>query len=213
MYSHNRLFTLICCILAISGVYAQQIKFGVSTGIQLSHPKEFSSHLGFCIGAKGELAFSQNENTAYLDYGTLLSAKGWKMHLHNVSHNDKAQWNCCLYYLTVPVHVGYKHAVSNRVKLFATIGPYFAVGLYGKSDIKNSNGNTETTPPYAGNLFGNGAYKRFDFGAGAKVGVEISNKFQVMVGYDMGLIKPTGPLWDTLSPKDRTASLSMAYLF
>ena len=36
------------------------------------------------------------------------------------------------YYLEVPVRVGYKYAVNDDFSLFGSVGPYMAVGLFGK---------------------------------------------------------------------------------
>ena len=117
-------------------IFAQSMKYGIVAGLQLSHPRNIDYRLGFSLGIKGELEFSDNENRAYLDLGVLLSAKGWKDNFFHVNDMDKFyEWKCRLYYLEMPVHIGYKYALSERVKLLADIGPYFAVGLSGKSEF------------------------------------------------------------------------------
>lgn len=67
--------------------------------------------------------------------------------------------------------------------------------------------------PYEGNLFSNDTYKRIDVGAGAEIGLEINQHLQITVGYEMSLMKPTKDNWDTLSLKDRTLGVSIAYMF
>ena len=39
------------------------------------------------------------------------------------------------------------------------------------------------------NVFGDDAMKRFDFGLGLKAGVEFSQKYQISIGYDWGLVE------------------------
>lgn len=68
------------------------------------------------------------------------------------------------------------------------------VGLSGKSRFdwtNKSSDDDEIENMYAGNLFKNGTYKRFDFGAGAKAGFEVNGNIQIIAGYEMSFVKPT----------------------
>ncbi len=195
-------------------IFAQSMKYGIVAGLQLSHPKHTDAKLGFNLGMKGEFFFSDNESKPYLDLRLLLSAKGWKDKLSYEGRNNKfVDWECRLYYLEMPVHIGYKYALSERVKLLADIGPYFAVGLSGKSEFRGGDKSLSAENPYEGNLFKNDTYKRFDAGAGADIGVEIKQRLQIAIGYQMSLMNPTKERWKSLSLKDRTLFLSFAYMF
>lgn len=195
-------------------IFAQSMKYGIVAGLQLSHPKHIDAKLGFNLGMKGEFFFSDNESKPYLDLRLLLSAKGWKDKLSYEGRNNKfVDWECRLYYLEMPVHIGYKYALSERVKLLADIGPYFAVGLSGKSEFRGDDKSLSAENPYEGNLFKNDTYKRFDAGAGADIGVEIEQRLQIAIGYQMSLMNPTKERWKSLSLKDRTLFLSFAYMF
>lgn len=200
-------------VFAFTDSCAQSVRYGIVAGLQLSHPKHIDSRLGFNLGMKGELGFSDNESKAYLDFGLQLSAKGWKEKLFYADLNENTEWKCRLYYLEVPIHAGYKYAVGERIKLLADIGPYFAVGLSGKSEFDSGDNALDSENPYEGNLFKNDTYKRLDIGIGAKTGIEVNKKLQLTIGYEMSLINPTDERWRILSLKDRTLGLSMAYMF
>lgn len=207
------LFLFVSFALVSFDGFAQSMRYGLTMGLQLSHPKEVDARLGFNIGGKGEISFSKNESHVFGDFGLMLSAKGWSDDLAYATSREYVEWKCRLYYLEVPIHIGYKYAVSEKIKILAGFGPYFAIGLLGRSEF-DCNGNTsEITNPYDGNLFKNGTYKCFDFGVDAKAGIEANRNIQVFVGYELSLMSPTKERWKILSLKDRTFSISVAYLF
>lgn len=168
---------------------AQSIRFGVTGGLQLTKDKRTNNLLGYNIGAKGIYEFSEKENTGYLDINLLFSAKGWKENV--LTDLDRfMEWKCRLYYIELPVHAGYKFALNERARFFIDAGPYVAIGLSGKYDFEDPEHIFDDQDYDDINLFTEKIYKRFDFGLGAKVGVEIGQKFQVAVGYDTGLLNP-----------------------
>ena len=195
--------------------FAQSLRYGVMAGIQSSHPKNLDSRTGFRAGIYGEVDFHDNDNTMYLNSGLLLSAKGWSEDTMTAyAEADPIKWKTRLYYLEIPVHIGYRHTANENVTLLASCGPYFAVGISGSSKF-DSKGQSlaDNDNPYDGNLFSNGMYRRFDFGAGARAGIELYGHFQITAGYDMSFIKPTKGMWNSISTKDRTCDISLAYLF
>lgn len=193
---------------ACSSVFARSMKYGVVAGFRLSRTPVADFRCGFHLGAKGEFNFSDNANRPYLDFGMSLSARGWKGEIAYLGgENDYVDWNCRLYYLEIPLHIGYKFCVNERIKVLANLGPYLAVGLSGKSVIDEENGE-----PSKENPFKNGMYKRFDVGAGAELGIEVDQRFQIALGYKMGLIRPTKGLWDE-NYRDRTIGISASYMF
>ena len=117
------------------------------------------------------------------------------------------------YYLEVPVRVGYKYAVNDDFALFGSVGPYVAVGLFGKmkakvdgdiADIAGLDGNSASE-----DIFGDDGLKRFDFGLGLKAGVEFSKKYQVAISYDFGLVEVA----KDLGMKNRNLMISLGYMF
>ena len=145
----------------------------------------FDSRIGFHAGVKAELGLSQDANGsgAYMDFAALLTLKGAKIDggsLASIKFNP--------YYLEVPVRVGYKYAVNDDFSLFGSVGPYMAVGLFGKAKLK-VDGDIADIAELGGNsmsedIFGDDGLKRFDFGLGLKAGVEFSKKYQVAISYD-----------------------------
>lgn len=206
----KRFHLLLFVLFALTGTtaVAQSTRFGVTAGVQWSHPKNYKTLTGFHVGAKGQYEFTSYANTAYLDYGLLLTTKGWKDELFvDATLKESTDWTCRLYYLELPVHFGYKLSLSDRARLFMDLGPYFAVGLYGKSKVDSK---VETAD--AGNLFKD-IYKRFDCGVGARMGVEAGRHFQLSIGYELGLMKPMKGWSPLSSSKDRTFSCAVAYYF
>ncbi len=69
--------------------------------------------------------------------GLMISAKGWCDDLlyHTGSDSENIKWKGRLYYLEMPIHIGYKYAVNDRVKLLAGIDPYVARRAFRKEQV------------------------------------------------------------------------------
>jgi len=147
--------------------------FGVKAGGNLSNMggdiKKTDYVFKYQVGVTADLAFTENW---YLLTGLDLQTKGTKSKPKN-----QAETKFNPMYLQIPVHAGYKLEVGPNMKLVFEAGPYVAYGISGK--MKSAGTKV--------NIFGDDKFKRFDFGAGAGVGVEIS-KFVVKAGYDYGII-------------------------
>lgn len=170
--------------------------------------------LGFNIGAKVLYNLSNEGEGTYFDLAATLSSKGWKDFVFtSTDGNERIPWKCHLYYIEVPVHIGYKINISETTRLFADIGPYLAIGLYGKSSFDTNGDDILSENPYAGNLFTNGTYKRFDTGMGTEVGIEYDQKIQFAIGYKFSFSNPTKGNLKAFNPKDKTLFASMAYIF
>lgn len=216
MHFHTKTLLIALFYLLGQSLHAQPMRYGIIAGLQQSHPKDHAAMPGFHIGMKGEYSFTHEDSGAYIDVAAIISAKGWKDHILNLGRGEDKDipWNCHLYYLQMPIHIGYKTPVSDRVSIIADAGPYFAIGLYGKSkfDTDDDDFKSEIPNEYSENLFTNGTYKRFDMGVGAKIGIEIDHKVQIHIGYDLSIINPSKERWKALLRKDRTASVSVAYM-
>ncbi len=181
------LFALVA-ISAVSINAQDNLKWGVVAGMNVSKYTitGFDSRIGFHAGVKAELGLSQDANGsgAYMDFAALLTLKGAKIDggsLASIKFNP--------YYLEVPVRVGYKYAVNDDFSLFGSVGPYMAVGLFGKAK--------------------DDGLKRFDFGLGLKAGVEFSKKYQVAISYDFGLVE----VIKEVGMKNRNLMISLGYMF
>ena len=152
-----------------------------------------------------------------MDFAALLTLKGAKIDggsLASIKFNP--------YYLEVPVRVGYKYAVNDDFSLFGSVGPYMAVGLFGKAKLSIGNAigdwadieGMESVGGLEGksvseDIFGDDGFKRFDFGLGLKAGVEFNKKYQVALSYDFGLID----VQKDLGMKNRNLMISLGYMF
>ena len=144
-----------------------------------------SSRIGFHAGIRATYDIQSADQGFYVNAAALLSLKGCKA--EGVKLNP--------YYLDIPVHAGYKYEVNESVALFSEFGPYFGIGLFGKTGGEN--------------VFGDGGFKRFDFGLGLRVGIEICDKVPVSLGYDFGMLD----VFDGVSAETRNLTVSVGYKF
>lgn len=119
--------TIVIAVLCVCGNINAQPSFrrAVTAGISTSHPKEFDRFMGGEIGVKGECVFPKN---FYLSTALSIANRGWNMPVYDLGENLH-KWECDVYYLEVPISVGYKYALSNTSDLFCELGPYLALGL------------------------------------------------------------------------------------
>lgn len=189
-------------------------QLGVVAGMNMSKfsTEGMSNKVGFHAGVKGELGLPSVSNGVYLDFAALLSLKGAK-----IDAGDLFSIKYDPYYLEVPIHIGYKYAVTENFSVLANAGPYVALGLFGKGagEVNEAIGESGS-----GDIFGDGGMKRFDYGIGVKIGAEIIKKVQVQVGYDFGLAKASemaGEIGEAvdfnIGMKNRNLTLSVAYMF
>lgn len=186
------------------------LKWGVMAGMNVSKYTitGFDSRIGFHAGVKAELGLSQEASGAYMDFAALLTLKGAK-----IDGGSIASIKFNPYYLEVPVHVGYKYAVNDDFALFGNVGPYIAVGLFGKVKAKVDGNIADLgelgTNSASEDIFGDDGLKRFDFGLGLKAGVEFSKKYQLAISYDFGLVEVA----KDLGMKNRNLMISLGYMF
>lgn len=204
------LFALIAISVVSVNAQDNNLKWGLMAGMNVSQYSitGFDNRVGFHAGVKAEVGLSQKESGAYMDFAALLSLKGAKIDGGSVL---SLKFNPV--YLEVPVHVGYKYAVNDDFALFGSVGPYLAVGLFGKAKLSGDAFDTGELEIEGGsmseNLFGSDGLKRFDFGLGLKAGVEFSKKYQVSLSYDFGLIDAS----KDFGMKNRNLMISLGYLF
>ena len=107
------------------------------------------------------------------------------------------------YYLHLPIHAGYHWSVARRCAIYVDAGPYFSLGLFGKAKttdhIKNETHKDNTFDQI----------RRFDWGLGARLGVELGGHYRLGMGYDFGLQK----LSKYSSDKNNNFTLSVGYMF
>lgn len=204
------LFFVLVAMSVVSVNAQDNLKWGVMAGMNVSKYTitGFDSRIGFHAGVKAELGLSQEVSGAYMDFAALLTLKGAK-----VDGGSLASIKFNPYYLEVPVHVGYKYAVNDDFALFGNVGPYIAVGLFGKAKAKVDGNIADLgelgTNSASEDIFGDDGLKRFDFGLGLKAGVEFSKKYQLAISYDFGLVEVA----KDLGMKNRNLMISLGYMF
>ena len=204
------LFFVLVAMSVVSVNAQDNLKWGVMAGRNVSKYTitGFDSRIGFHAGVKAELGLSQEASGAYMDFAALLTLKGAK-----IDGGSIASIKFNPYYLEVPVHVGYKYAVNDDFALFGSVGPYIAVGLFGKAKAKVDGNIADLgelgTNSASEDIFGDDGLKRFDFGLGLKAGVEFSKKYQLAISYDFGLVEVA----KDLGMKNRNLMISLGYMF
>lgn len=206
-------FSLLLLSVSIGG-YGQNLKVGVTGGLNISSPSNYDSKVGFNVGLKGELGFPKASQGLYLDFGVLISSQGWESNgYYDSPKKESMQWKGTPYFLNIPVHIGYKFSLGHNTSLFAHFGPYIGIGLFGKNKlVTETETGKRTTTTLADNVFSDKQSERFDWGIGGKVGVEFAKHIQLALGYDWGL-KNLKTSSNPVDFKNKVFSVSCAYLF
>lgn len=167
---------------------AQGLRYGITGAINFSNyaveagsiSYDPESRIGFKAGFRMELDAPFIYDGFYFDMEALLSSRGAKV--EQVVEGQYMSNTLRPYYLEIPIHIGYRYNLGSTVNLFASFGPYFGVGLFGKN--KFFDGENTTKP----DSFSSSGLKRFDFGLGVRGGVEMFNHYRIYLGYDWGVL-------------------------
>lgn len=207
----KKIFLLIViAFISIASVNAQSHNLEAVVGLNMANCGNFDSKAGFHVGARAVYDLPSLTEGAYFNAGLLLSSKGFKMDWGIITAKSNA------YFLELPIHIGYKHSVTNDFSVFGEVGPYFGIGLFGESDGTYS-GDWYDASSSIKTFDG---MKRFDFGAGLRVGVELNEKYSLSLGYDWGMIDSYKEDEDVLqdfdftpSMKHKNLTISLSYKF
>ena len=151
----KKIFFMILLGAMVLPSMAQEFRVGATAGVNVNSPSgDDTGLIGFNVGVKGELGLPQASEGWFMDFSALLSSHGWK----SVAYYDKAtatslQWKATPYYLSIPVHVGYKFRCSDKLKLFVSAGPYAGIGLFGKETLTSTLAGKSTTSTVSNNIF------------------------------------------------------------
>lgn len=144
----------------------------------------------------------------------LLSSQGWEgSEYYHMRTGETMQWKGSPCFLNIPVHIGYKLSLGHNTALFAHVGPYIGIGLFGKNKlVTDAETGKKTTATISNNVFSDKQLDRFDWGIGGKIGVEFAGHVQIALGYDWGL-KNLKTSTNPIDFKNKVFSVSCAYLF
>ena len=193
---------MICAgmLISLPGA-AQELRMGAMAGMNVNVPSDLKTGIG---------------TRSYETYirRIALSSLPWKTEriwepASNTTHESKAN----PYYLNIPVHVGYQWKCGSQMKLFAGVGPYLNVGLFGKINTTATNGTiqTEKKQKVSLNYFSDDEMNRVDWGVGLNAGIELARHYQVALGYDWGMSDIMSS--DNYDYRNRTFTLTLGYLF
>ena len=177
MLSIRNLILIVAVSVMSLNVYAQRFSFEANAGLGVASMSNIDSRMGFHIGIIGNYQFPKSAGP-YINGGLLFKLKGAQSTIKG------SRYSFGQYCFEIPVHVGYKYEFNNNVALFGEFGPYIGIGLFGGCKIKDS-GSTIVDVDTYGDI---GGIKRFDFGFGFKLGVELNKRIPISVGYDFGVL-------------------------
>ena len=104
------------------------------------------------------------------------------------------------HYLDIPVNVKYSYDIMpSTLKAYAFAGPVFSCGLASSLKVKANDDDIKT------NNYKDTTYGRFDIKLGLGAGVTLMEKFDVKLGYNIGLLnRYTGEQIDNFKYKTHT---------
>ena len=104
------------------------------------------------------------------------------------------------HYLDIPVNVKYSYDIMpSTLKAYAFAGPVFSCGLASSLKVKANDSSVKT------NNYKDTEYGRFDIKLGLGAGVTLMEKFDVKLGYNIGLLnRYTGEQIDNFKSKTHT---------
>lgn len=217
------LLTIVIIIVAYS-VKAQQISWGIRTGLNIQrvratdnfHEGGFSSNcqnrFGFHLGVIADLKLSES---FYIQPGLYFTTKGakakyepsWYARAGKTEVKEK-KVAMNMNYLQIPVLASYRYNLGRNTKLYINAGPYFALGVGGKIEFRNR----ET------DVFGDGeeqlGLRRFDTGLTFGTGFSF-DQIYVGLNYDLGLFNIADKdVWeDYLKVRNRSLNISVGLNF
>lgn len=196
---------LVLAVMVVLGVgmtqvNAQNISYGVKaeanmSNYLLSDMDNLSSKMKIGATLGGFVKFDIVENFAIqpellIHYGSSeFKEKGKKA-------RDFQYWG-----LEIPVYAVGQWYTANDNRFYVAAGPYIGMGL-----------NAKLKSPEV-KMYKDDAMKRFDFGIGAQVGYEFSNRISINASYKFGFIDQADKGWDGGKMRPERISLGIAYRF
>lgn len=219
----KRFLFVVTAMLLMMPAVAQKLDFGVEAGFNISHPVNAdATGYGFNIGVRGDLAL---KNGWYMDASLLLTSKPVKYstsidskdipgNINGPYYVEYVKNNATPYYLNLPIRIGYMFNVAQDLDIFASVGPYIGVGLWGKSkeSVTHEGDKVAGMSDYTietSNVFKNDM-NRFEIGADVRIGAEILQHYRVGLGYthQFNSFGPKG-----LEDYNSVFTISLGYMF
>ncbi|MBQ2342473.1 MAG: PorT family protein [Bacteroidaceae bacterium] len=189
----KKIFTLIVAMvamttsaMALDNEPEEGLTFQGLFGLNLSNFRAGGTNAdikpGFNLGARGEYMLPGCHGV-FVNAGVNYTMKGAK------SDGLAATMKARACYVEIPVHVGYRYNFSNDFGVYTDFGPYFALGINGKTilDYDDDLLDDVKTRFFRKDDGSFGDIQRFDFGLGFRVGAEYINHHSLTLGCDWGI--------------------------
>ena len=183
------LIMLVTAILAVAASAQTEgaFRMGVRINGGISYNSDIHDGPAFGYGV-GWIAEYNIKPSMYLQSG---------IGLENIAYKYDGTQNA--FYGQLPVHFGFRHALSDDRALFVQAGPTFSIGLFGSDIHLDGVDGPEKTFDYL---------KRFDLELGGRIGVEI-RKIRISAGANFGVTK----VMERWGGHTTTVNLGIGYMF
>lgn len=202
-------------IIAAMSLYTmgQSQAYSIKAGLNLAdvHVPEgnlYSMNTGFHAGVTLEIPISDLWS---FETGALLSMKGFKFDLQ--VFDSELSITSRPFYIDVPM-LARRYVNIGDMKMFATLGPYMGVGIFGENETKVTvAGQTESEQTdIAWGSTANDDIERFEYGLTAGIGLQIRS-LEFGVSYQMGLTNNATINDENEEFYNRVIQASVAYRF
>lgn len=211
----SSVMSLLC--LGVSAQHALPVQFTFEGGMNLSNSSwdagnlDKKARVGFQVGVLVEYPVLDQ---LYLQSGLYYTRKGAKVEGSRTEGNGDLNRDITVnqMYFQLPLYAAYKIEVMPGTKIVFNAGPYFAQGVAGRTNVPSRvtfwNEHYLAYTDFS-SFGGSNSLRRFDFGLGTGVGVELA-KILVSLRYELGL-NNIGK--NDLNYKNRNAALTLGYRF
>ena len=181
MKNYRKTWLLLCCFTLVASMSQAQVKFGIKAGANGSTLIGFEKVHNFLVSEDenittemifnyhGGLSLDLSAGKLFFRPDLEFSTQGFGTKLKSAGENaDTTKYN--LYYLKLPVHIGYKHALNMDTDLRFGVGGYGGYLIYGNEDK---------------------LFKNLDYGLSAIIACDYVN-MSFSASYEYGLVDMIG---------------------
>lgn len=163
------------------------VTFGIRAGVNFAtltgDMEDAKTRTAYHVGVIADIPLMQS---LYIQTGLYLQSKGMKVGTEY--GEDKYTEKLDPLYIQIPVLASYRYDFNEATQLQVNFGPYFAVGVAGKSKFEyDGYGNGEDMDGEYDAFGDDGALNRFDCGLQVGAGITFATHFNVSFTYEFGL--------------------------
>ena len=211
------LFILVLSIL-FAGTSFAQVKFGITTGLNISSFSESGSDAevyNYIAGLQGGLVVDFNITENFSVIPEILFSQLGAYQLYEEERNSKNTYSYywILNYLQVPLNFAYKINVGSSHKFTLFAGPYAGYLLSAQYKVESDIDGAKKTEKEEDIKIGSGEneVKALDFGINAGIGFQFGNGIFIKTQYNLGLNNLSNNSNSTL--KNKNVAITIGYYF